>query len=481
MWRKSTYLDILAYYPYSLKILFQNFFYYLIKLIQVIFLNFNLKLNSLYSILNITNQWKIINNINFLYIYDYLLLFIFKNILSYKKLYVYLSRWLLRNKQLSWTFYPKSFFVDTSYTLFQNLINTTLNGLLYLWKIFKFWIIGLLLGIVIFYYLTVTQLLPFNKIIFEWVLITMFVYWLMSGFVFFVRKYRYSKFTTVIQRFWKRTYILFWLIETGVFLTFLYLTLNASEEPVYMYDQMKLYKTHLFSWRLFLLKLIPTVALIIVGYYLQLTLRWGTFNKQSVYLLILTLLMLYIVWLEFYQFFHIINFYSNIYWTYDYETLLWNLDIDFRRTRLSNNYVAVCLLAKFWHLIFIFLFWVFFVLRVQELKRVRYLFFAANQQNFIILYFMSWLFMYPWFKFIFRKQLDIPYYWFFFSNRDLSWRIFFNDLKLWYFSIFNNINIGYLNFKYYTFFYWEDFSTNLGFNFYKKHIIRSQIIDYLNS
>jgi hypothetical protein len=37
------------------------------------------------------------------------------------------------------------------------------------------------------------------------------------------------------------------MCEAFLFVIFLFLTLNAAEEPVYMYDQAKVYKTHLFS------------------------------------------------------------------------------------------------------------------------------------------------------------------------------------------------------------------------------------------
>ena len=136
---------------------------------------------------------------------------------------------------------------NTTKITLSTLCYSFLSGIRYFWLGIRYWFLGLILGLSAFYYLMYIRLLPFNKIIFEWTLIIMFLYWLLSGFVFFIKKYQYSKFTSVIQRFWKRTYIIFWLIESGVFLTFFYLTLNASEEPTYMYDQMKLYKTHLFS------------------------------------------------------------------------------------------------------------------------------------------------------------------------------------------------------------------------------------------
>ena len=312
----------------------------------------------------------------------------------------------------------------------------------------------------------------------------MFVYWLLSGFVYFIKKYQYSKYTSVVQRFWKRSFILFWVLETFLFLVYFYLTLNATEEPVYMYDQMKLYKSHLFSWRLFILKLIPIITMIILSYYLQLSLKWSVFNKQSITILAITLLMLYTVWLEFYQFFHIVNFYGNLNWVFDYDEFLWNLELEFRRTRLSNNYTALCLMAKFWHLIFIFIFWVFFVLRINEINRVRYPLLAANAQNLIILYILSWLYMYPWFKFVFRNFLDSSFYWFMTNNRSLAIRIFFTDFKIFVnilifdlFSIFSN---SYNYFSQLSFFYWHESSLELGFNQFKKHALRDFLISSFN-
>lgn len=383
------------------------------------------------------------------------------------------NRFDFRLKQTSWGFY-------------NDVLNNNQNlflGLKFLWRGLRFWIISLILGLSAIYYLMYVRLLPFNKIIFSWILVSMFIYWLLSGFVFFVKKYQFGKFTSVIQRFWKRTYIIFWLIEVGTFSVFFYLTLNATSEPVYMYDQIKIYKTHLFSWRFFLIKLLPSTLVILLGYYLLLTLKWNLFNKQNTIMLTITLLLLYVLWLEFYQFFHIISFFGNINWSFDYDEYIWSLDIDSRRTRLANNYIAICLLLKFWHYVFIFLFWVFFVLRINELGRIRYPLLVANVQNFIIIYMMSWAYMYPWFKFVFRKYLDIPYYWFYLNGRDLGTRVFFTDLKLFYYGLTNNMlnSITSIRFERYPFFYWINSSPLTSYSQYRKSIIRDSIITTFNS
>lgn len=303
----------------------------------------NVKYNFLYR--NYTIQ-----NLSLTRTIDYIFLQIILYIhLIYLKSTNY-NRFDYRLKQTDWGFYINN---NT------NLIENIFSGIKYIWLGLRFWIVGLLLGLSAVYYLMYVRLLPFNKIVFSWILIAMFLYWLISGFVFFVKKYQYSKFTAAIQRFWKRTYIIFWLIEAGTFSVFFYLTLNATSEPVYMYDQIKIYKTHLFSWRWFLIKLLPSVSIILLGYYLQITLKWNLFNKQNTVMLLITLLLLYILWLEFYQFFHILSFFGNINWLFDYDEYIWTLELDTRRTRLANNYVSICLFAKFWHFVFIFLFWVF--------------------------------------------------------------------------------------------------------------------------
>lgn len=474
----------LFYFPFYYVIYLFNYVYnYWFK--SPIFINTNLnkiKLNEKEEIAYYYFQkkkWLFFRFNKFILFLDLLYSFILG--LSFKKTNynTFNIRIKSRLKQVNWSFYNNLHSSNNSY--FNYYFVHYLSGLKYVWKGLKYWILGLILGLTAFYYLTYIRLLPFNKVIFEWLLITMFLYWLLSGFVFFIKKYQYSKFTSVIQRFWKRTYIIFWAIESGVFLVFFYLTLNAPEEPFYMYDQAKLFKTHLFSWKMFLLKLIPVITVIILGYFLLLNIKWTNFSKQVPTLVIITLLMIYIFWLEFYQFFHIISYYGNLTWSFDPDEFLWNLDVEYKRTRIANNTVTICLIAKFWHLVFIFVFWIFFVLRINEIGRVRYPLLAANVQNFIILYIMSWLYMYPWFKFLFRRHLETQYYWFFYNARRLGVRIFFNDIKLFFLSLINNCSFNNLTyFKHGLFYYWLESSNELGLLQYKKHIIRDYIINNLN-
>ena len=370
------------------------------------------------------------------------------------------------------------------YTSFSNFKKNkfTSSGFFFLWKAVRYWLLGLILAAIVTYYFLVIRSLPFNKIIFEWFLVTMLFYWLVSGFVFFIKKYRFSKFTTAVQRFWRRTFTIFWLLESFLFLIFIYLTINANQEPIYMYDNMQVYKTHLFSWRLFLLKIFPISLLIIFSYFFLLMLKWNIFSKNNFFFFLMTLLLVYIVWLEFYQFFHVISYYGNLYWVYDSDEHLWFLESEYRRTRIANHYVTICIIAKFWHLIFIFIFWVFFLLRGNELLRYRYPLFSANFYNFIFLYVLSWVYMYPWYKFLVRRYMSAPYYWFFVNPRKVFLRIFFNDIKLVYFGILTRINEGLRRDFYFSindFYYFFENSSLLNFCQYKKHYIRDYFLNSL--
>lgn len=376
------------------------------------------------------------------------------------------------------TLHNKSIFLST-------LKNIFLSGLKYIWLGLRYWFLGLVVGLSIIYYSMVIRCLPFSKTVFVWILVAMFAYWLLSGFVFFVKKYQFGKYTTAIQRFWRRSYILFWLIELFLFAIFIYLTLNANTESYYMFDQIQIFKTHLYSWRAFLFKLFPVTLLMIIGYLFLLTVKWNVLSKHTVWLVVITGLLTYVVWVEFYQFFHVCSYYGNFNWTYDIDEKIWILELEPRKTRTANHYVMLMIMLRFWHIVLIFAFWVFFVLRSMEVGRVRYPLLSANLQNFLLLYLFVWVMMYPWLKFLFRRYMDMPYYWFYVNNRRLGYRVFFNDLSLIYYGIIDSIKFSYYNalegvFNT-SFFYWTLSNGDNFFSSYRKSVIKNLIVHTLSN
>ena len=428
-------------------------------------------------------KWFFINDAYF-YLLDSLYIYFYYYI--YNK-YMLLSMYKNNKINLKLTQTKNNYIYNLNKGSYNNNLLLFFYGIRSIWSGIRLWIFSIFIGSVIIYYCLVVKLLPFTKIIFQWFLLTMFFYWLISGFVFFVKKYQYRYFTSSLQRFWRRSFIIFWAIEGFLFTIFIYLTLNSNQEPVFMYDNSQVYKTHLFSWRYFLIKIFPSTLLIIFSYFILLSLKWNVFSKSNFLCLLVTALLGYIMWQEFYQFFHLMSFYGNLNWVYDVEEHLWNLEVELRRTRITNHYVTICLVAKFWHLVFVFIFWMFFVIRCLEIGRTRYPLFSANYQNFIIVYIMSWVYMYPWFKFIFKKFLEMPYFWFYVNTRRMGTFVFFNDFKLFFSSILNTfLNTFFLfnesfnyHFTNFNFFYWHNSSDLTGYSQYKKNFIRDNFIKNL--
>lgn len=408
--------------------------------------------------------------------FSYKNIFYIKNYLNF--FFVKLYSIFFKIKNIFFSNFRFLFRVNKNYVNYTYDFNFFLYGLVSIWTFIKFWLLPLVLALLSFFYMIQLHIISLNKLAFIWFCVIMFFYWLISGFVFFIKKYQYGKFTSAIQRFWRRTFIIFWALETFLFLIFLYLVLNASNEPVYMYDLIQLNKTHLFSWKLFLFKLLPLMAVIFLTYILLINLKWSTINKNTYFILIITILLTYIVWLEFYQFFYTISWYGDLSWIFDFEEKLWNIDINFGRTRLVNNYVTICIIAKFWHLIFIYIFWVFFILRSKELNKIKYPLLSANFQNFIILFIMNFLLMYPWLKFLFKRYYTIFYHWFFLNNKTYIFKCIFNDYYIYFLNI---VNIDFSSFKRISlpFFYLLQNSEIFNFIGFRKFFIKDFFITSL--
>jgi hypothetical protein len=109
------------------------------------------------------------------------------------------------------------------------------------------WLLPLLICFCFIYYSFFLKSLPFSKIFAGYIILGNMFYLLISGFVFFYKKYQYRLYTSAIQRFWRRTLIIFWAIEGSLFICFVYLIFNASQEPLHVYDNIQIYKTHFYS------------------------------------------------------------------------------------------------------------------------------------------------------------------------------------------------------------------------------------------
>lgn len=309
-------------------------------------------------------------------------------------------------------------------------------------RFFIKWLLPLIISGCLLVSLFALRDIPVNKFLFTVVSLGFFTYLLISGFVFFLKKYKYGKYTTAMHRYWRRTFSIFWLLEGYLFLVFLYLTVFSSQEPFFGYDNIQFFKDYTYPWRIFLQETTTLIGIILVLRYCLGSLKNMSPIKIYFTLIVVTGLLLTMAWSEFYQFYYVLNHYNSLDWTYDEDSFTWSIELETKKTRILLHFITLCVIAKFWHFAFILAFWLFSVSRWLQSGTIHYSLFSANIQNFIILYVLNWIVMYPWIKYAFRKYLYKNYTWMYTNFRNTGSRIFFNDLVSYGYAILEVADIG---------------------------------------
>lgn len=304
------------------------------------------------------------------------------------------------------------------------------------YNFFKTTIVALTLSILYFIYTVFFFKVQFLKQLSVWFVVGMLYFWLMSGFNFFVKRYQFGKFTSQIQRFWKRTNTCFWLIEGFLILLFFYYFLNSSQEPLYMYDYSAINQEFLVSLQVIFVNIVLLSVVIYFMYFTLLRINSNSWTQLNIYLLIISVFVFFSFFLETYQFYYIISSFNERLWIFNEEENLWMIDVENPILRTKHQYLFVCLIAKYWHFLFIFLSWVFFLIKSFERRKVTYVLFGANLQNMVLLYVLNFACYIQWFKWLYRRFFDLPYTWFF-TNIDnkFFFRLFF-EVKLLVLNLF---------------------------------------------
>ena len=268
--------------------------------------------------------------------------------------------------------------------------------------------------VVVYFFISLFYIqIDLTKQIVIWYILFILYYLLLSGFNTFLVKYRYGKFTSAIQRFWKRTGMIFWLIEGFLFLLFFYYFLNSSQEPLYMFDYSNLNQELVIQLKNSYKNLILLNLAIWLSFILLLGLNTYLFFQTLIVLFIILLIITYMLYLETYQFIYVISTFADKDWVFDEFQNIWVLEIEQNNLRVKQQYFILCLIAKYWHFIFIFISWMFFLLKSLEAGNVSITSLGYNTQNLLILSLLNLLCLVQWLKIIVKKFLEITYSWFF--------------------------------------------------------------------
>ena len=318
-----------------------------------------------------------------------------------------------------------------------NRINNLLNIIIFNFK----WILISFIISVLYFFISLFYIqIDIAKQTAVWYIFGIIYYLLMSTFNSFLIKYKYGKFTSAIQRFWKRTGIVFWLIEGFLFLLFFYYFLNSSQEPLYMFDYSSLNQELLIQLKITFKNLLLLSLAIYLSFILIINLNYLNYFQNLFILLLILLIVFYSLYIESYQFIYIISLYADKFWLFEDISQSWILEIEQNNIRVKQQYFILCLIAKYWHFIFIFISWFFFFIKSIEIKKISYTMLGYNTQNLLILYVLNILCLIQWIKYGSKKFLEITYYWFHIQYDD-------KILNNFFFEIYNII-LSLLNFNF---------------------------------
>ena len=360
--------------------------------------------------------------------YDYYYLYYY----SWYNLDLYISSFYFFMENFQEHFKLQNLFFYNFYKVYKNktvifnkYIFIILTPLYYLLKtiIIPVFVVIIFFFIFIFYfYINILKQLA------VWLIIGFLFFWLISGFNFFLKRGLFGKLTSALLRFWKRTNTYFWLVEGFLFLLFFYYYLNSSQEPVYMYDFSSLNQSYLPNlWIMYCNTFILLIAIVYL-YFWILNISGFTFQQNVFHVFFITLIFIYLFFIESYQFYYVITVFFENFWFYNQEQNIWVLEFESPRLRVKQQYLILALIAKYWHFIFIFLSWVFFIIKFFEQKRSYYTHTGFNLQNLIILFWLNFLFIIQWAKWVSRRFLDSIYYWFFTDSNFYFFKYFFYEL-----------------------------------------------------
>ena len=272
------------------------------------------------------------------------------------------------------------------------------------------WIVLPLIVSVFYFFMSLFYIqIDLTKQIALWYFFGISYYLLISTFNSFLIKYKYGKFTSAIQRFWKRTGIVFWLIESFLFLLFFCYFLNSSQEPLYMFDYSNLNQELLIQVKTTYKNLIVLSIAIYISFILMFNLNYLQFSQNIILLLIILLIIFYSLCIESYQFVYIISLFGDKVWLFEDISQSWSLEIEQNSSRVKQQYFAYCLIAKYWHFIFMFISWFFFFIKTLEIKKLSYTMLGYNTQNLLIIYILNLMCLIQWLKFCYKKFLEITY------------------------------------------------------------------------
>lgn len=246
------------------------------------------------------------------------------------------------------------------------------------------------------------------------------IYWTVSIFVFIFKRSLYTSYTVVIQRYWKRTLYLFWLLELFLFSIYVYLILVAPTEVEWLLDQPQLFASKWWGGSLFFNKLLPVLAIILLSIISGFLLLNGNLLALSIASLAITLLVTLVLFSDTAQTYMYSVYFSGLSWNFDLDSGVWAINSTIDKTRTTTQYMFLITVLKFWHTVFIAGFWLVSAMFLIQSPYVGQGMFASNKQNFFFLYGFAFIWTVFLYKSFSNYLYEAVYQWFFVNPWGLS-------------------------------------------------------------
>ena len=237
------------------------------------------------------------------------------------------------------------------------------------------------------------------------------IYWLLSIFTFLMKKSQYSVYVSSTQRFWKRAWFLFWILELVLFIIFLSLSLTSPDEVLFLFGYSGQYFNFSFNLIFFLKTVFNALIVILIGNISLLLVKYKTF--KNIFLKIILILLIIIFMEDFSQFFNINQFYNAVRWNYNDIEKCWLFDKQVLKLRTNTHYMYILVVLKIWHTLFILAFFLF----LENFRLNNYVLsfgsFSSNLKNFFFLYFFTFILKINLIKSYLNHLFQYVYTWFY--------------------------------------------------------------------
>lgn len=255
------------------------------------------------------------------------------------------------------------------------------------------------------------------------------VYWFFSVFIFLIKKSYLGKFSSILQRFWKRSFMLFWSIEIFLFFIYLFLVCNSPEETLYVLDFNKLNKILLIQLNELLFKTLILLYINLILYSYILLLK----NSKKNFFIYIFIWFHYLIYIEYQQLFYFSNYFNNYTYIYDTDEKIWSADIEMLKTRPFYFYIYIFVILKYWHIFFIYYYMIIAYWSISLLYSNSYNWISSLYQNFFYIYIFNYIYLFIFFK-KFSKYLGSIEYLEFYINQNLY------NLYLYDYLVYFNID-----------------------------------------